>query len=134
MAQRREDRLRIRYAIAMQGAVRQRLLARLLDAAGVTSTGLLFAAACGGSTAHDGRAMNGAGGGGNASHPVGGATSTAGSINIGPDVGGGGPTEPIPYLETRCLEPLEASGGAHGMEAAGGVLGLAGASSSAGEP
>lgn len=115
----------------MQGAARQRLLARLLDAAGVTSTGLLFAAACGASTTHDGRAVNGAGGGGNANSSSGGAISTAGSINLPPDIGGG-PTEPVPILQNWCLPPLEASGGAPGMDAAGGVVGLAGENSSAG--
>jgi hypothetical protein len=114
----------------MHGAARQRLLARLLDAAGVTSTGLLFAAACGASTTHDGPAVKGAGGGGNANSPGGGATSTAGSINLAPNVGGG-PTNPVPDLKTWCLPPLEASGGAR-MEAAGGLVGLAGEGSSAG--
>lgn len=115
----------------MQGTARQRLLARLLDAAGVTSTGLLFAAACGASTTQDELAPSGAGGGGNSGNPSGGAISTAGSITLDP-VTGGGPTEPVPDLETWCLPSLEASGGAPGMEAAGGGVGLAGESSSAG--
>jgi hypothetical protein len=115
----------------MQGTARQRLLARLLDAAGVTSTGLLFAAACGASTTHDGPALSGAGGGGNSGNPSGGATSTAGTITIGP-VAGSGSTEPVPQPETWCLPALEASGGAPAVEVTGGGGGLAGESSSSG--
>jgi hypothetical protein len=105
----------------MQPAVRQRLLARLLDAAGVTSTGLLFVAACGANTSHDRPAMNhaGAGGGGNTSSG-GGPTSAAGSINIElPIPSGNGPMPEAPYLQTWCLNPP--------MEGVGGVAGLAGA-------
>jgi hypothetical protein len=100
----------------MQPVVRQRLLARLLDAAGVTSTGLLFVAACGASTSHE--ALKDGGGGGTASSG-GGPTSMGGSISIELP-GGHAPTAEVPNLRSWCLEPL--------MDGAGGVPGLAGES------
>lgn len=110
----------------MQRSHRQRLLARLLEAAGVSSAGLALAAACGNVTEDPPKVSSGGGGGG-------GATSMGGSLTISPVGGTSVMTEPTPRTLTRCFVPIEiSSGGAGGAGSIGGMVGLAGEGGNAG--
>jgi hypothetical protein len=101
----------------MHRSHRQRLLARLLEATGATSVGLVFAAACGGHVAHDAGQEHGGGSTGGGTTSSGGATSTGGSLIITTDPGGMQATGPTPQTLRECLSML-AAGGAGGAESA----------------
>jgi hypothetical protein len=94
----------------MQRLYRERLLARLLDAAGITSAGLVFAAACGGGVAHDAQPGHGAGRGGGGTTSAGGGLmiSASGTLQV---VG------PMPDLLHACFGVIASSGAAGGGDA-----------------